>query len=259
MKKALLSFALLLAGMTMTLMSCDKELTLEERIAEEEKKLAPEEKQLLHQTPAFEDWNYEADNYFRNRELEVQAAASEETIDGWRITKDGQGLVTRVLFDDITQQQPPKNGRAFLIEFFGEAAAEQFVETDYEGRPDNWELFVQYCGDLEVSQYYFKYDEQGVMRMAQGAYYPTNGLSPVPTISSYVARMIFASCLSQSVSLISEKTPLRIMLIPEGTYYVPTLVYRLMVNHGDGPIVEDRVAWVDAHSGRLLRVFFQFI
>ena len=259
MRKALLSIALLLTGMTMTMISCNKELTLEERIVEEEKGLTPQEKQLLHQTPAFDDWNSWEDSSFENRVQKVKETSFEEHIDGWSITKNGQGLVTQVSFDDITQRQPPADGPAFLTLFFGEEAASQFVKSDYATMPANQEMYVQYCGDLEVSYYCFTYDEQGIMRSAGGAYYPTTGLSSHPTISTYLARMIYASYLGQSVSLINEKPNLTIMLIPEENYYVPRLVYTLSPNYASGPTTGSKVAWVDAHSGRLLRVFFQFI
>lgn len=252
MKKILL----LLAVMPMMLLSCSNELTLEEQIAEEERALTDTEKQLLHQTPQFSESAEVEDNtsYYWCRQ-KIQDAYTEEVVDGWIIRKDVDGRVTMVRFEDISLQQPPADGKAFLIKFFGEAAAAQFVKADFYGRPENVEYYVQLCGDLEVSSYVFTYDEQGMMKRAGGAYYPTNDLIPNPTISSYAARMIFASHLGISVSSVSEKTQVFIGLIPEGTHFVPRLVYRLILKH-EGVYIEDHVAWIDAHSGRLLRVFY---
>lgn len=252
MKKALLSFALLLSGMMMTLMSCDKELTLEERIAEEENQLTDEEKSLLHQTPAY---GFEGEDFSQMRQ-EVWDAYTNETVYGWHITKDGQGFVTCVEFDDITQKQPPVDGKAFFAKFFSEEVAAKFVRVYYDYRPSNYEDYVLYCGDLVVSSFIFEYDAQGIMRRAQGGYYPIDGLNPNPNISSYLARMILASYLGKSVKEIHEKVPLSFVLIPQATHFVPTLVYHPQGKNVHGPGVGDWVAWVDAHTGRLLTVSF---
>ena len=68
--------------------------------------------------------------------------------------------------------------------------------------------------------------------------------------------MIFASHLGISVSSVREKAQVFIGLIPEGTHFVPRLVYLLMSKHGDF-YIDYHVAWIDAHTGRLLRVFVE--
>ena len=256
MKKNLItSICFACATFSFILMSCGKgELTMEEQIAEDEKVLTDTEKQLLHQTPQFSEGLEETSYYWCRQK--IQETYTEEAVDGWIIRKDVDGRVTRVQFEDISVQQPPADGKAFLVKFFGEEAAAQFVKADYAGRPENVEYYVQLCGDLEVSSYAFVYDEQGIMRSAGGAYYPTNDLSPNPTISSYAARMIFASHLDITVLCVNEKTRVFVELIPEGEHLVPRLVYSVVLNHGKGVIIDDHVAWIDAHSGRLLRVFF---
>ena len=251
-KSKYLSMAILMAFSFLFALSCDDKETTEEIIAEEETLLTDGEKQLLHQTPEFV-----GSSFFEQEQqtmAAIKAATTEETVDGWRIQKDGRGVVTQVVFEDITLQQPPTDGQAYLTRFFGQEAAAQFVKTDGN---EEMEVYTQKYGEYEVAQYGFWYDEQGVMQKAIGTYYPIEGLNLEPTIRPYAARMILASYLGQSVKGIYETPHLGIMMKPDGTQWIPTLVYYVSTKSNNADTVshgEVTFAAVDAHTGRLIFV-----
>ena len=209
------------------------------------------EEEMMNQTPMFGTLPYDGENAFITKRNEILAQYTTRTVDGWRITKDAFGLVTRVDFLDNTYSLPPVDGKAFLVKFFGKEAAAEFVRVrDERTKSGKSELYAEYCGDMTVSHYVFNYDSQGVMYSAAGAYYPTDCLNPNPTISSDCARKIFASYLGKSLDKIGG-TRLSFELIPNETHFVPTLVYKVILNN-EGSSFYTCYAWVDAHSGRLI-------
>jgi hypothetical protein len=126
---------------------------------QDDENLTDAEKLLLHQTPEYE---YGSDDFSRKRQA-VYDAYTTETVNGWRITRDGQGYVIRVDFEDISLQRPPSTGHSFLVRFFGEEVAAKFVKVNDPHRTSAYEEYQLRCGDLTVSSYHFNYNEQGVM------------------------------------------------------------------------------------------------
>ena len=221
----------------------------------DEEELTDAEKQLLHQTPEYE---YGMEDFGRKRQA-VYDAYTQVTDNGWRITRDGQGFVIRVDFEDISQLQPPADGKAFLIKFFGEEVAAKFVKVNRPHRTSAYEEYQLLCGDLTVSSYQFYYNEQGVMLRAYGEYCPIDDLNPYPHISSYLARMILASYFNAPVSSIEENARLHFLLLPEDNHFVPRLIYNPKFKTGKGPSIGEWAAWIDAHTGRLICVYFDYI
>lgn len=222
---------------------------------QEDENLTDAEKQLLHQTPEYE---YGLEDYSRKRQA-VYDAYTTETVNGWRITRDGQGYVIRVDFEDISLQRPPSTGHSFLVRFFGEEVAAKFVKVNDPHRTSAYEEYQLRCGDLTVSSYHFNYNEQGVMLYAYGEYCPIDDLNPNPDISNYLARMILASYFDASVSSIEENARLHFLLLPEDNHFVPRLIYNPKFKTGKGPSVGEWAAWIDAHTGRLICVYFDNI
>ena len=221
-----------------------------------EEKLTDAEQQLLHQTP---EYDRDGVNELARLRVELRQAYTTDTVDGWRITRDGQGYVTRVEFEDISQQQPPADAKAFLVRFFGEEAAAKFVKVYNENYASTFEKYELRCGDLTVSSYSFEYSLSGVMLRAYGEYYPSDVLNPNPNISSYLARKILATYYDASVSSIEENARLRFELFPAGNHFVPRLIYNPRFKAGPGPTTEQIAAYIDAHTGRLICVYFEFI
>ena len=242
MKKTSLSFLLLLALFSLAMVSCQDE--------EEEELFTDEEmEQLLHQTPVFAS----GDEFVQLRNQIYAARDEGETNEGgWRIQRNADGMVTKVIFEDINQNMPPSNGRDFLVRFFGEEIANQFTSFRQDGWSNQIEGYKQYSGNLEVSSFLFQYNSSHVMTSAYGEYIPTGGLNPQPTISSKLACRIYASYLNCSINTINDKPTLCFTLIPDGTRFIPCLTYSVETVRPKGVYCEHYGALVDAHTGRLI-------
>ena len=102
MKKNITLFMMLLAAVMMTgCSSSDDEVVRNDGSLDIEK--------LAQWTEAEVDVN---DLYLKSHEL--RNSWQEEDCDGWKITRDGRGQVTKVRFEDNSRQQPPKNGEEFF-------------------------------------------------------------------------------------------------------------------------------------------------
>ena len=230
-----------------------KEMAEYSAVEDDEQFTNEEIEQLLHQSPVFD---LGLDEYSRLRN-QIYAARDEGEANegGWRIQRNADGMVTRVLFEDITQKLPPSSGHDFLVRFFGEEIANQFISY----REDSWsnqiECYKQYCGNLEVSSFRFQYDSSHVMTGAYGEYIPTQGLSPKPTISSKLACKIYASYLDAPIKAINDQPTLCFELIPDGTRFIPYLIYFVETVRPEGLYIGHHGAWIDAHTGRLIAAF----
>jgi hypothetical protein len=71
--------------------------------------------------------------------------------------------------------------------------------------------------------------------------------------------MILASYFDASVSSIEENAQLQFFLLPEGNHFVPRLIYNPKFKTGKGPSIGEWAAWIDAHTGRLICVYFDYI
>lgn len=250
-KSKYLSMAILMAFSFLFTLSCDDKETTEEIIAEEEALLTDQEKLLLHQTPEFDISQMSAQEIL----IDSACKANEENVNGWQICRNAAGYVTYVNFRNTAQRQPPSDGYEFIVQFFGEAVANQFRFFDFEHRHPLYESYQQFLGDLVVSEFVFLYNEDGVMKKAYGEYIPTDGFSTEPVISSFIARMVAASYYQTSASSFCEDPQLSIQLLPVKMSHIPHLVYTVRENHGSTYLGEGRTVWVDAHTGRLLLAF----
>lgn len=246
MNKTSFAFLLLLSLFSLAMVSCQDECD-EELFTDEEME------QLLHQTPVFASGLEEITQL--SNQIYVTRQEGETNEGGWRTQRNVDGMVTRVLFEDSSQKMPPSNGRDFLVRFFGEEIANQFTSYRQKGWSNQIEGYKQYCGNLEVSSFMFQYNSSHIMTSAYGEYIPTEGLTPQPTISSELACRIYASYLNCSIDAINDKPTLCFTLIPDGTRFIPCLVYSVETVRPKGIYCEHQGALVDAHTGRLICTF----
>lgn len=246
---------LLLAIISAPMVSCgDDENELpnpqEEQTPQEEQKDTIDEATVLNQTTT----EISQDEFVRLR-AQVYEAWQETEENGWRVTRDGQGLVTRIYFDDTTTCRPPQDAASFFTQFFGKAAASQFKLEHSGGQEGSWgESYSQYFEGLSVSSYHFSFNN-GIMASASGLYIPMDGFIATPAISGDLARRIYASYLKVNVDVVRESPQLSIQLIPDGKQFRPRLVYEVDCRPKTGAVASYPGGWVDARTGRMITTF----
>jgi len=176
----------------------------------------------------------------------------EEDCDGWKITRNGRGQVTKVIFENNSKRQPPKNAEEFFDMFFDKNVAKHFKQDRPFNEANNInELWIEYAGKFEVSYYSFLY-ENGIMTWAGGEYIPLDNFNTKPRISEKEA--IYISCHGQipDENRVKLSAVLGVTLFPEGGVFVPRLLYDIhfrptLGGYGCYPGVT-----VDAHTGKVV-------
>lgn len=243
MKKVLLA-AVALICMSVCVASCSKDEEDNKRNA-----VTLDIEKLAQWTETEIDVN---DFYMKCRD--IRNSYQEEDCDGWKITRDGRGQVTKVLFEDNSRQQPPKNGEEFFAMFFDEDVSHSFqrVEPNYSANSESW---IESLGERRISHFSFAYDANGVMTQAQGEYIPLDGFSITPRITAEEA--IYISCHGDipDKSVRKMSAILAVEVFPKDSIFVPRLVYTVHFRPATGAYGCYPGVLVDAQTGKVIATY----